>query len=176
MESFESRRERLDWISEYAQLYHSKRRDFLDKAAKLDPILSLVFGSAAFGTAVADFLWASASAALVITIYSAASLSFGFGRCAEKHQEILRKWGAFRKKLLAVEAPDHAALLILEAESETIHEESPGQLLLLSAICEDEVRLARGQNAVLSVSPATRQLANFFSLSWEKYRIARENI
>jgi hypothetical protein len=171
MADFEVRRETLEWTSECAQLYHGKRRAFLDKAAKLDPILSLVCGSAAFGTAVADVLWLTAAASLIITVYSAANISFGFSLCAEKHQELLKKWGELRRKLLALDAADSGGLLALEKEAEMIHEESPEQLILLSALCEDQVRLARGQAALINPPQIMRYLANFFSLGWEKYQV-----
>ncbi|WP_439597238.1 hypothetical protein [Falsiroseomonas sp.] len=170
MDTALSRWEQLLLISECAQRYHSVRRSFLNRAAKLEPVLSLVFGSVAFASIFAEYKWITALSALIITAYSAANLSFSFSSCALKHDEMFRNWGRFREDLQSIDKSDNDAVSKLEQRTEELHRESPDQLTLLSAVIEDEVRLARGDEPLLDVPPYKKFLAQFFSLSWQSYR------
>jgi hypothetical protein len=170
MASWNERRSKLDWTSECAQLYHTRRHSFLDAAEKTDSVLSVVFGSAAFGSAVASLTWLAAFSALIVAAYSAANLSFGFAACAQKHRELVIRWGKFRNNLNTLQHNDLMNLSILEEELENIHAESPQQLILLSAICEDSVRETRGQERLIHPSRFAQILSNFLSLTWSNHR------
>ena len=173
MPDWEERRSDLGEITVLASAYHSKRQDFLDRCAKLDPVLSLIFGSTAFASALAGWPAVAAGAAVIVAGYSAINLSYGFATCSMKHEALRRRWLALRSELLALSAQDEQALVVLEIKAEGIEADSPHQMRLLSALGEDDERLARGEEPLLDVGRFWRFVANFVDLDWQRFRRAQ---
>lgn len=137
---FHSKREYLEWLASVAMRYHNRRRAFLEKVARVDPLITVITGGATYTALVGGASALGATIALVSAFVGALSLTCNFGESARKHGDLYRRWALLRGNLRKLNEHDQASLIDLELERANIEADTPSQLEALSVICENEER------------------------------------
>jgi hypothetical protein len=162
--SLSSRKYMLDYDSSVAMRYHAARRSFLEGLDRLDPALTVIFGSTAFAAIVTAHPVIAASAAALATTVSALNLAFGVGERARLHDTLFRRWADLKAELISLKKDDEPGLQQIEIKRARIDGDSPGQLLALTVLCDDDERRVRGAGGLSHVRGYQRFLANWITL------------
>lgn len=125
--------------------YHNRRRRFFDGLNRWKTGLSLVFGSAAMVTILAQVdtripLLASALVAVVSTI----DLVIGTTAMARLHTEIARRFIDLERELTLLKNPTDDDLRACTAKRLAIEADEPPVLRVLDILCHNELLLAMG--------------------------------
>jgi len=159
----------LDYRAAVAMRYHARRRAFLESFSRLEPVLTLLLGSAAFAAAVSSLgalvPWLTLGTALV----SALVLAFGTGERARLHERLFREWATFRATLARVDPADEAALRELEARRLELGADTPPQLHALTVLCQNEENEFRRSGERYEVSAFQRAVANLLTLPFARF-------
>lgn len=154
----------LDFDSSVAMRYHSRRRSFLEFLSRLDPALTLILGGATFGTLVSGYPVIATYAAFATTAASAINLTFDTAARARKHDALFRSWADLRSDLALVPQEDDAMLRQLEVKRARLDGECPGQITVLSIICENEEKVQRETGPTCRVRWWQHLFSNWFTL------------
>jgi hypothetical protein len=162
--NLDERRHILDYDSSVAMRYHIKRRAFLEALDRIDPAITVIFGSAAFATILTGHSYWAATAAGIATIVSAINLAFGIGERARLHDSLYRRWAALKSDLVNLANDAEPALRQLEVKRAEIDADSPAQLKVLTILCDDAERRVRGEGGISKVRWWQHLTANLLSL------------
>lgn len=143
--------------------YHKRRRSFLEKISRIDPLITFLTGGATFTALIGGAPAVGKAIALICAIVGAFTLIFNFGESARNHGDLYRRWALLRGKLRKLAEQDEAGLKELEQERAQIEADTPSQLEALSVICENEEREVR-EKTTHRVYWYQRMFANFFTL------------
>ena len=163
----------LEYDSAVALRYHGRRKAFLDGLSRVGPAISVIFGSASFAGVISNHPEIAGGAGIVVVIFSALNLAFGWGERARLHERLFREWASLIGKLAMLPEGDDS-LRVLEVERAKIDGDSPNQLYALSAICENEEKEVRGYGALVRIGRWQRAFANWGTIPGWRAELLRE--
>lgn len=154
--------------------YHNRRRAFYDRLDQFTNVISLIFGSTAIYSTLADIsnIWAVLSGA-VVTIFSAINLVVGSSQRSRSHFDFAKSFVELETKMIAIVAPTEQQLREITAQRLSIEKDEPPVLRVLDCICYNEQLLAMdfSTDQMIKISFFQRMVAQFFD--WRTNTLCR---
>ena len=143
--------------------YHNRRRMFFDRLNIVSNALSVIFGSTTFFALLPaiELQCLAIGAAAMVTIISTINMVVGSVRAARLHSDLARRFIELEKKLVADGAPNKKLLSDITQERLDIEADEPPALIVLDAICHNELMRSMGykEERMLRIGPFQRLLA-----------------
>lgn len=158
IDSLEDRRYALQFSLNVAIRKHSKKRHFYTLVSRLAQTLSLIAGSAAFGTLLFDQTQPAAIAAAVVTIVGLVNFAWDLPGKGRMHDDIYRRLIALSAQLIKVESLTEKNMRVILSERYLIGADEPTVSRVLSVICHNEEIIARGNGS-----------AQLYPVKWWQY-------
>ena len=152
--------------------YHARRRMFFERWHLVTSAVAVVFGAGTMMAVLADLGKAvTASAALVVTVFSAIDLVVGYVRRARLHEDLGSRFIALEKRLISEQL---SANMLSAAETGRLDIESaePPVKRVLDSICHNDMLRAMGydRGRFLRIKPYQRWLAQFLDVGLDAIR------
>lgn len=166
----EDRLWQLEYQASVAMRYHSRRQAFLDSVARGEPMLALLVGSSAFAAATVKDSELTQALTLLTVALSAFALAFRPGDKARVHEDLFRRWAAFRGELVRIEAADELAIRDAEVAALEIGGVTPHQLQALTILCMNEENEFRRSPERYRMGGVQKALAQYVTLPFQNFR------
>lgn len=177
MTTFETTLHRLFFGVRRSIRYHNRRRRFFDNLNRWKTWLSLVFGSAAMATLLANIgPTIPLIASILVAVVSASDLVIGSTARARLHTDLARRFIDLERKMVLCKDPTDEDVRTWQAERLTIEADEPPIMRVLDILCHNELILAMGyeRTELFYVPWYKRLLAPFVNISDEAIKKVNE--
>ena len=158
--------------------YHQYMERHYDRFHFLASAFSVIFGSAAVGTSIANLPTAFVVVpTALIAVFGALDIIMATPKKARLHADLRRAFKELRRDMVSLDRPTARQLSMFRQRRESIELEEPPHLRVLNAICWNEEAEAQDSDPkeFYLITPLQRHLAPFMDVQAHKLRSSIEN-
>ena len=152
MSDLENRHFKLLWGIRRSIRYHVHRQSFFEGFNTCSNVVALLFGSGAILTVLAKYPdWLTISLAAFVTVFSTINLVVRTTERAQAHRDFSKQFHEIEKNLMAGR-PTEEMIQKAMARRLEIEADEPPVLLVLDAICHNEMLRSEGYDRITDAS------------------------